>query len=55
MVSPSRNFLKLNFDGFSHGNPGKSRLGACIRNWQGEVVAIKADVLPVGTSNLAKA
>ena len=52
---PSRNFLKLNFDGCSHGNPGKSGLGACIRNWQGEVVAIKADVLPVGTSNLAEA
>ena len=52
---PSRNFLKLNFDGFSHGNPGKSGLGACIRNWQGEVVAIKEDVLPVGTSNLAEA
>ena len=32
-----------------------SGLGACIRNWQGEVVAIKADVLPVGTSNLAEA
>jgi ribonuclease HI len=52
---PSRNFLKLNFDGCSRGNPGKSGLGACIRNWQGEVVAIKADVLPVGTSNLAEA
>ena len=52
---PSRNFLKLNFDGCSRGNPGKSGLGACIRNWQGEVVAIQADVLLVGTSNLVEA
>lgn len=55
MVSPSRNFLKLNFDGCSRGNPSKSGLGACIKNWQGEVVAIKENVLPVGTSNLAEA
>ena len=52
---PSRNFLKLNFDGFSHGNLSKSGLGACIRNQQGEVVVIKVDVLSYGTNNLVEA
>ena len=30
-------------------------MGACIRHWQGEVIAIKVDVLLDGTNNLAEA
>lgn len=48
-------YWKLNFDGASRGNPGPSGLGACIKNSNGDVVAITVSPLPINTNNMAEA
>lgn len=52
---PSNGFVKINSDGSSRGNLGKSGIDACIRDYHGEVLAIKTSPLPPGTNNLAEA
>ena len=46
--------MKLNFDGVSRGNLGKSGLGACVRDSKGMVLAISSSPLPNGTNNSAE-
>ena len=41
-IPPARGFCKLNFDGFSRGNPGESRAGVCIRDHNGKVLGMLA-------------
>ena len=53
-MTPLLGFWKLNFDGASRGNLGPSRLGACIRDSQGLVVAIITTPLPARTNNMAE-
>jgi ribonuclease HI/exonuclease III len=52
---PLSGFVKINFDGASRGNPGKSGIGVCIRDECGRVLAIKSQALPPGTNNMAEA
>ena len=52
---PDEGYWKLNFDGASRGNPGPSGFGACIRNLDGNVVAITISPLPINTNNMAEA
>ncbi|GLJ30085.1 hypothetical protein SUGI_0594940 [Cryptomeria japonica] len=49
----SGNF-KINFDGASQGNPGKSRYGAIIRNEFGNFVGANYGPLGINTNNMAK-
>jgi ribonuclease HI len=51
---PPPGWLKLNFDGASRGNPGKSGAGFILRNHLGHWVAKKATTLGVTTNNLAE-
>ena len=46
--------MKLNFDGVSRGNSGKSGLRACVRDNKGIVLAISSSPLPDGNNNLAE-
>ena len=46
--------MKLNFDGVSRGNPGKSGLGACVKDSKGIVLEISPSPLPDGTNNSAE-
>ena len=50
-LPPKSGIVKLNFDGVSRGNPGKSGLGACVRDSKGIVLAISSSSLPDGTNN----
>ena len=52
---PDEGYWKLNFDGASRGNPGPSGSGACIRNLDGDVVAITVSPLPINTNNMVVA
>ena len=42
--------MKLNFDGASIGNPGKSEFGACIRDCNGKLLTFTTAPLPDGTN-----
>ncbi|XP_059066284.1 uncharacterized protein LOC131857615 [Cryptomeria japonica] len=46
--------MKLNFDGASRGNPGRSGLGAIIRNDVGEVVHAISGLVGVATNNVVE-
>ena len=48
-------YWKLNFDGASRGNLGNSSFGACIRDSNGEVVALITSPLPINTNNIVEA
>ena len=52
---PDEGYWKLNFDGASRGNPGPFGFGACIRNSEGDVVAITVSPLPINTNNMVEA
>lgn len=52
--SAHQNFVKLNFDGSSRGNPDDSGAGVCIRDHLGNLKAFKSSVLPLGTNNMAE-
>ncbi|XP_059068229.1 uncharacterized protein LOC131858794 [Cryptomeria japonica] len=54
-LPPKKGFVKLNFDGAYRGNPGKSRVGVCIRDWLGNVKAYKFVPIPPGTNNIVEA
>ncbi|GLJ37542.1 hypothetical protein SUGI_0762890 [Cryptomeria japonica] len=47
-------WMKLNFDGASRGNPGRSGVGAIIRNEVGEVVRAISSPVGVATNNVAE-
>ncbi|XP_057873760.2 uncharacterized protein LOC131079745 [Cryptomeria japonica] len=49
----TRNF-KINFDGASRGNPGKSGFGAIIRNEFGNLVGANYGPLGINTNNMAE-
>ncbi|GLJ30418.1 hypothetical protein SUGI_0602010 [Cryptomeria japonica] len=51
---PSTGSLKVNFDGASHGNPGKSGYGAIIRDEFGNFVGANFSPLGITTNNMAK-
>ncbi|GLJ21838.1 hypothetical protein SUGI_0408220 [Cryptomeria japonica] len=51
---PSARDLKVNFDGASHGNPGKLRYGAIIRDEFGNFVGANFGPLGITTNNMAK-
>lgn len=54
-IPPTLGICKLNFDGYSRGNPGESRVGVCIRDHNGQVFGMLAQKLPIGTNNKAEA
>lgn len=35
---PSEGWVKVNTDGASRGNPGRSSIGVCVRNQEGDVI-----------------
>ena len=51
---PDQGVIKLNFDGASHGNPGLSGIGVCLRNHLGIPLFIKSSHIPWGTNNNAE-
>lgn len=36
---PDEGWVKINFDGASHGNPGPSSAGVVARDWKGNLIA----------------
>ncbi|XP_057862867.2 uncharacterized protein LOC131071165 [Cryptomeria japonica] len=51
---PSAGSLEVNFDGASHGNPGKSGYGAIIRDEFGNFVGENFGPLRITTNNMAE-
>jgi ribonuclease HI len=51
---PPKDFLKLNFDGASKGNPGDAGYGVVFRNHLGHIIAIGAGPLGHSTNNAAE-
>jgi ribonuclease HI len=51
---PPKDFLKLNFDGASKGNPGDAGYGVIFRNHLGHIIAIGAGPLGHSTNNAAE-
>lgn len=49
-----RDFVKINFDGSSRGNPSDSGVGVCIRDYMGDLKAFKSSILPPGTNNVVE-
>lgn len=54
-ITPAMGVCKLNFYGYSRGNPGDSGAKVCIRNHNGQAVGMLAQKLPVGTNNKTEA
>ena len=54
-IPPARGICKLNFDGCSRGNPSESGARVCIRDHNGQVLGMLAQIFLVGTDNKAKA
>ena len=54
-IPPKKGNLKLNFDGFSRGNPRASSIGVCIRDHDGKVNKMLAQKIHSGTNNFAEA
>ena len=52
---PDEGYWKLNFHGTSRGNPDPSSFSVCIKNLDGDVVAITISPLPINTNNMEKA
>ena len=53
-LPPDHGVIKINFVGASQGNPGKSRIGVCLRNEFGHPIAMKSfDIFP-GTNNIVE-
>ncbi|GLJ50048.1 hypothetical protein SUGI_1064470 [Cryptomeria japonica] len=52
--APPVGWKKLNFDGASRGNPGRSGVGAIIRNEVGEVVHAILGPIGIATNNVAE-
>ncbi|XP_059073499.1 uncharacterized protein LOC131874235 [Cryptomeria japonica] len=53
-IPPKTGNFKMNFDGASRGNPGKSGYGAIIRNEFGNFVGAKYGSLGINTNNMAE-
>ncbi|GLJ29783.1 hypothetical protein SUGI_0588150 [Cryptomeria japonica] len=51
---PKRGTIKVNFDGASRGNPGKSGYGAIMRDKFGNFVGAKYGPLGINTNNMAE-
>jgi ribonuclease HI len=51
---PPVDFIKLNFDGASKGNPGAAGYGVVFRNHQGHIILINAGNLGHSTNNAAE-
>lgn len=51
---PPNDYVKINFDGASKGNPGPSGYGAVIRNSKGKILAMTAGHLGETTNNVAE-
>ncbi|XP_070021920.1 uncharacterized protein [Nicotiana sylvestris] len=52
---PSARWLKVNTDGASRGNPGKSSIGFCIRNENGDIVKSVGKQIKETTNTVAEA
>ena len=48
-------FIKLNFDGSSKGNPGKSGIGFIVRDYHGTVIYFEAFHISPSTTNFVEA
>jgi ribonuclease HI len=51
---PPKGSLKLNFDGASKGNPGRTSMGGVIRDNQGRIIRFYTGSLGNSTNNVAK-
>lgn len=47
-------WMKLNFDGASHGNPGQAGIGCIVHNWEGKELATLASPVGINTNNWAE-
>ena len=47
--------VKINFDGASRGNPRKSGIGTCIRDYNGSILEIMVSPILDGTKNIVEA
>ncbi|XP_057863193.2 uncharacterized protein LOC131071394 [Cryptomeria japonica] len=54
-LKPKQGWIKINFDGASRGNLGKSRVGCVARDEEGEVLSKGVQRLQDGTKNEAEA
>ncbi|XP_070017375.1 uncharacterized protein [Nicotiana sylvestris] len=52
---PSEGWVKVNTDGASRGNPGKSSIGVCVRNQEGDVIYALGKEINEATNTEAKA
>ncbi|XP_070019940.1 uncharacterized protein [Nicotiana sylvestris] len=52
---PSAGWLKVNTDGASRGNPGRSSIGFCIRNEKGDIVKSVGKEIEETTNTVAEA
>ncbi|XP_075077069.1 uncharacterized protein LOC142163822 [Nicotiana tabacum] len=52
---PSAGWLKVNTDGASRGNPGRSSIGFCIRNENGDIVKSVGKAIEETTNTVAEA
>jgi len=50
---PPTDFIKLNFDGASKGNPRSASFGAVLRNEEGKILYYAAGYLGFNTNNAA--
>jgi len=53
-LPPSGDFIKFNFDGASHGNPGPSSIGGVFRNTKGVILKAFSGKISDGTNNQAE-
>jgi len=51
---PPEDFIKINFDGASKGNPGPARYGVVFRNHNGKILVTGAGSLGYTTNNVAE-
>ncbi|XP_059075244.1 uncharacterized protein LOC131875203 [Cryptomeria japonica] len=51
---PKPDWVKLNFDGASKGNPSTSRIGYVIRDQSGAIIEKMAKPIPLDTNNIAE-
>lgn len=51
---PGDGWVKVKFDGASHGNPGKAGIGCVVHNWEGKELATLASSVGFNTNNWAE-